>query len=846
MQLYFENPEAFGLLAVLAVFVWLNRGSLADHTRLQRALSCAVRCVAAALLVTALALPHLALPSRRLAFTVLVDVSASASQDAIRDARTFARRLDREKGDAELALVAFAGRPAAVGNGPEGAWPTMSEEDVRATDVAGAIDVALATVPQGCVGRVIVCSDGLATRGDAHQAAVEARRRGVRLMARPYPRADRDEVLLAEVALPEDVPPATSAKVNVTVTSSAATRAVLTLYRNKWKVLERTVELEEGENRFGFDVRAPASGFLDVSAQVEAVRDTYADNNAARAVAPVRAEPRVLYIAGREQDARFLARALDSKRIKVDVRTGEAFPTSLPELENYSLVILGDVGLADLPHGTLELLDRYVRDLGGGLLTLGGENAYGLGGYDDTLLERMLPVAMRSQTRRDVPSLALALVIDKSGSMANQKIELAKSAALATADLLTARDYIGVVTFDASAYALCPMTSAADRAAVADRVARLKAGGGTNIYPALVQAREELLSVPARLKHVILLSDGRSTGAGYDDMALRMSAEGITMSTVAVGDGADTDLLARLASLGRGRYYFTDDPGNIPRIFLKETMAAQKSAIVEEPFVPNVLSHAEVLRGVPFEEAPPLYGYVSLEPKPLGEVLLASDRGEPVLARRRYGLGKTAAFASDATNRWAADWIEWPGFATFFAQLARDTMRSNDAGNRFVPRLSIEGDRGTIVADLCTPSGRFVDDAELAAVVVSPSLEDRQVALTQIAPGRYSGAFDAAQRGAYLARCDARSPGASPVGGNCAASRGYPAEYARFGTDRSALADLAETSGGAIVETVADALAPDERTAHRDVDLTPVFLAAGMIVLLVDVLVRRLRFPETA
>ena len=845
MLIAFEHPEALAGLAALAVFLWMHRGSLADHSRLQKRISCALRCVVAGLIVAALAGLQLDVPSKRVALAVLVDVSDSVSAEAAAEGMAFARELERGRGANKVAVFAFA-RSAAPVEDLSGERTPLAKELLDGTDVQGAIELALATFPAGYLGRIVLCSDGLDNRGDVREAARQARARNVPVLARPYEAPDLEEVILTNVSLPPDVQPAASAAVTVEVFSSIATDATIAVYRNQWKVAENAVAIAEGENRFVFDVHAPEAGFMDTSAAITARSDTWTDNNTGRAIASVRAQPRVLLIEDKEADARFLYRALSKKKIKVDLRPGEAFPTTLAELENYSLVILGDVPYRSLPEGALDILGVYVRDLGGGLLTLGGENAYGLGGYKDTPLAAMLPVEMESESRRDIPTLALAMVVDKSGSMANAKIELAKAAASAAVEILSDEDYAGLIAFDAMAHRICPITSAADRAGIVSQIQRLSAGGGTNMYPALMQAREDLLSARAALRHIILLTDGRTTGSGYEELASRISGDLITISTVAVGQGADTALLQRMAALGRGRYYFTDDPRTIPRIFVKETMAAQRSAVIEDPFVPQVMSPAELLRGIPLDEAPPLYGYVLLKPKPLAEVLLTSERGDPLLARCPHGLGSVASFASDATNRWAADWIEWPAYTTFFVQLARDTMRRDSGGLRFTASASIAADDGKIVADLSEASGPFINNAAVSAVVVGPDLSDSQIALVQRAPGRYEGAFDASERGAYLVRVRAQRDMRSLGGTGCAASRGYPAEYARFGVDRAMLTDLAEGTGGGLIETAADAFTAGGglpgRTTRRQIDLTAPALIAAAAVFLLDVLVRRLHF----
>src|SRR5262249_11574892 len=182
---------------------------------------------------------------------------------------------------------------------------------------------------------------------------------------------------------------------------------------------------------------------------------------------------------------------------------------------------------------------------------------------------------------------------------------------------------------------------------------------------------EALKNTVAKLKHVIILTDGISEPGDFEGITNAMVAERITVTTVGVGDDADRRLLEEIARIGKGRYYFTDDPSSVPQIFAKETVTASKSAINEQPFLPQVARPTQTLAGIDFEAAPFLLGYVLTRPKPTSEVVLTSEKGDPLLSWWRYGLGMTAAFTSDAKARWAAEWLTWPGYSKFWAQVVR-------------------------------------------------------------------------------------------------------------------------------------------------------------------------------
>ena len=193
------------------------------------------------------------------------------------------------------------------------------------------------------------------------------------------------------------------------------------------------------------------------------------------------------------------------------------------------------------------------------------------------------------------------------------------------------------------------------------------------------------MATVAKLKHVIILTDGISA-------ARRLRGD-------RPGDGRRPDHLSRrwrwgatpiqhlleeIARLGNGRFYVADDPAQVPQIFAKETVTASKSAINEQPFSPAVVRPTQVLSEIRLDEAPFLLGYVVTRPKPTAEVILATESGDPLLAWWRYGLGMSVAFTSDAKARWAAEWLSWPQFGQFWAQVVRHALRKAEAKGTFV------------------------------------------------------------------------------------------------------------------------------------------------------------------
>ena len=438
------------------------------------------------------------------------------------------------------------------------------------------------------------------------------------------------------------------------------------------------------------------------------------------------------------------------------------------------------------------------------------------GGYYKTTLEEILPVRSDFEKEKEKPSLAMVFVIDRSGSMTGDKMELAKEAAKSAVELLGARDQVGVIAFDSDSYWVSELRSAADKGYVSDRISTIESGGGTAIYPGMVDAYEALSSAVAKLKHVILLTDGHSAPGDFEGITSNMVADRITVSTVGVGQGSDTDLLEDIAKQGNGRYYYCDDPASIPQIFAKETVTASKSAINEQPFIPQLIRPTPVLTSLDVESAPFLLGFVATRPKPTSEFILATESGEPLLVWWRYGLGLTVAFTSDAKGRWAAEWLTWPDFSTFWAQVVRHSMRKSDAKGVYV-EVERQGDKTEIRLDSVDPAGRFRNNAETKVTVIGPSVgaEKSEVEMQQVAPGRYVAHVVTDQEGAYHFDLSQMAGAQTAFRQTRGLVVGYPDELRLKPTDDVLLRRIAEVSGGQFTRHPEEVLQNNERTAHR-------------------------------
>ena len=849
MQLELTHPYLLLLLVLLVALFFSFRKSLLDFSRGQRIVSLLVWTAILILLILSAAGLTAMYPTQEKMFVFLVDESRSIDKNARQTSTDYMATVEAAAGKTPYAVIPFASNPRAsdlriqdseAGDSPKPEAKT-SEAELEwqnGTNIVAALEPAIAMVPPNYVPHVVLISDGNETSGDLLTNAV---RSGVPISTVPLPAATDPEVQLSELRMPPQIRQGEPFYVEVVVQSNRKTEGKIAIYRGGFKVAEETHPLEEGENVFRFRQSVENQRQVEFSAQIDAKDDTIIDNNKAEGLVFVGGKPRVLLVESEERFARDLASALREQDIEAEVRPPEGIPRSLDELENFEAVILSNVPATMLSMRQMDLIRSYVSDLGGGLIMLGGEQSFGLGGYYKTPIEEILPVRSDFEKEKEKPSLAICLVIDRSGSMGGEKMELAKDAAKSAVELLTPKDFVSVVAFDSVAYPVVPMQSASAAGSINSQISTIEAGGGTSIYPAMVEAYDQLTRASAKLKHVILMTDGQSEAGDFEGITRQMTNGQITVSTVGVGD-ADNNLLQHLAEVGQGRHYTCDDPQAIPQIFAKETMTASKSAINEQPFVPIIVTPTEAMSGVAIDTAPPLLGFVVTRPKPTSQFILATETGEPLLVWWRYGLGMSVAFTSDAKSRWAAEWLTWPDFPMFWAQIIRNTMRKSDQRGTMI-ELARQDGRVHVTLDAVDDADQYVNRAAGAMTMIKPDLSKAEIPLRSTAPGRYEADVPADARGGYHLQMTLASGERTVAAQSRGIMVGYPDELRLKPTNNDLLERVAVSTGGLFNPKAEELFAwQDDRTAWKAEALWPYLVTAAAFLFVLDVLLRRVDF----
>jgi Mg-chelatase subunit ChlD/CheY-like chemotaxis protein len=766
-----------------------------------------IRGAALALLALALFDPRIYRSVMALDVILGVDLSRSVGQEGREKALGVLESARRLAGsDTRTGLLTFGRTPQ---------WESLPRQQIAATefssrldrdetDIQAALQAAVAQVGEGREGKILLISDGNENRGQASRVVPLLRAQGVEVWSLPVSLArGRNEVYLSDLTLPRQVDSAEGFEIRGAIESAREAPARIRLLRDGILQAERETRLKAGSNPVVFRDSLSERGNHSYELLVDSPDDMLAENNSLQGVVTVKGPPRVLVLSGEKSSQRVIAKVLEVQGYAVVQAAPDSQSLSLSELAAYDLIVLDNVPAFQLSHAKMETIEKYVRDLGGGLLVIGGSQSYGAGGYFRTPLERVLPVDMRPPARLEMPHVALLFVLDKSGSMGageegSTKLDLAKAAAIAAADIMNPTDQVGILAFDASWDWTLPFRPVGRGEWISDRLASLQSDGGTDLYKAMVEAYRGIAAKQAAIKHVIVLSDGLTDKADFHSLVARMARDGITVSTVSVGNDADVRLMADIAKDGKGRGYVALDPETIPQIFTTETLLISRDLIIERPAAPTMLAGIGPLKGLAQTNMPTLGGYVLTYPKPRSELLMRVDK-DPLLVAWRYGVGRVMAFTSDLSGRWGKDWIAWRDFPQWASQLARDTMRKiieTKTRTEFVT----DGDSVKVVADIIGHDGKFINFLNLKANVTTPSQPSQEQALQQTAPGRYEGKFIPAARGIHFITLYAQDAEAALPITTLPYVAPYPKEYRELKPNLPLLSRLAEETGGEMLD----------------------------------------------
>lgn len=845
MAFSFNYPALLVLAPVAAVFVILTSKNMVRLAKWRKRLVIPLRVMVFVLIVACISGFGIKRASDRNTSIFLLDGSDSTAWARNSVEETMRDALKSKKPSDKVGIVSF-GANAAVELAPSDRPQFVSMQakvNGNFTNIEQALKLASSLIPSGDRKRVVLISDGSENAGDALRQARILRRQDITLDVVPVTNAPGNEVQVKEVSVPRNLRIDEQFEVVVRILSTVKTRATLKLFADREPAAEKSIDIQEGENNFAFTDTAKKGGLVTYTAVIEPDKDTIRKNNTASTFTTVEDTAQILVIQDTDEAASELVKILE-KDVKVKVVQPENVPKNIEELQKYDLFIISNVSAERLDDTFLNCLETCVKHQGKGLLVTGGQNSYAPGGYYRTVLEKVLPVNMDIKPKEEMPNLGLVLVIDKSGSMSEgqygiSKVELAKEAAIRSTEVLKKNDMIGVIGFDAAVYWVVKMRKPDNVKAIQDAIGTIRADGGTQILPPLQEAYGALKNADTKLKHIILLTDGQAEKSGYDQLIEDMNRAGITLSTVAVGREADAELLEALSIGGNGRFYKTDVFTDIPKIFAKETFLAGKTYLNNRTFTPSLKSYSDALKGI--TSVPALDGYVGTTPKTTASVILASDRDDPVLATWQYGLGRTAAWTPDAKGLWTSDWMGWDQSPRFWKNLV-SWLTQKKSSEEYAIKGGMEAGTGTL--ELTLPPDAKNQADSVTATVVSPGGAEQQTVLDPVSPGTYKGTFNSDETGVYIANISMKSGGGNVGTISTGITVPYSPEYDIPDRDPALFLErLASEGGGKVIKNVRDVFSERLLPVTSITDMTPILLPVVIILLMLDIALRRLNIP---
>ena len=858
-----EQPWRWPLVMVLVALVageWLlarrRRGVGARQWRIAVALRVAVVLALVAVLVD----PAIDLAGDDVAVVFVLDGSDSMGPDGRAAAAAYvAEAVAAAPEGTRAGVVVFGGdaRLESLVRSDAGFSNVTVEVDSTATDLAAALRLGVAALPTDVRGRLVVVSDGRATTGDASREIERLAGEGVPTDVVVVEPADGGDVAVASVEAPPVVSDGEIVEIVATIEAPAAGEAEVALWRLGQLVESRIITVEAGTNTVVFTDEADDEGLLRYQVEVRSTGDRVSENDVGFAGVTVEGAERVLVVEGRPAVAENVVAGLEATALTVDVVAPEELP-ALDELTRYASIVLVDVDRRDLAGGQIEAIGAAVRDLGRGMVVLGGTHAYALGGYRDSPLEELLPVVSEITDPLRRQTVAQVLAIDTSGSMGAchcdeegqnglgggnridggvSKTAIARNAAARAIAALAATDEVGVLSMDADDEWVIDLQASPPQEVIDDGLARLDPDGPTFIDTGLLTAAEALRESNASLKHIIFFSDGftePSHLAEAAEQAAVLAAEGITVSVVATGEGAAADL-EPIADAGGGRYYPGRNLEEIPDLIVQEAVLASRDFVNEGEFNPIVTSSAAIIATL--DRAPVLAGFVATSEKDTARVhLRIGPEEDPLLASWQIGLGKVTAWTSDAGERWAASWAAWADGPDFWGRVVRDSFPVVGDGAAILARVE-DG----VLALRLESVDEWADDAGATARVALPDGTSAEVQLERLDATTFAASVPAPVAGTYAVGGTVTVAGEPVWGGIGLASRSYPAEYAARPVDRRSLEALAVGTGGRVdIEAAAAFDAAGTRAGTSRFDLVPWLLLFAVLAWPLAVAVSRL------
>ncbi|GLB59378.1 VWA domain-containing protein [Cytobacillus sp. NCCP-133] len=784
------------------------------------------------LLIFALTVPQILLSVKGETVIFLADRSASIGEHE-ESLAWIENSVSYRKNEDQYAVAAFGENvilEQSLGMNPDAVSQFNGEVDIAQTNLEAGLQFAASLVPRDSAGRIVLLSDGNETAGNSMETASVLKNRNIEIDHVLLKSASGEDVSISDLSVPASLYLGEKAPIIIEVASNTSKKAEIRLSINHKEVLKKSVQVNEGKNVYTFTHKADTAGLTVYKAEIAANHDTFSENNTLNSVVNVKGTPKVLIVQGKESGN--IETLLAESGIEADAVPPEKLPTALSGYLHYQSIIFNNVPATVISENQMNLLEKAVKEFGTGFIMLGGEESFGLGGYFKTPIEKLLPVDMDIKGKKEMPSLGLVLVMDRSGSMAGNKIELAKEAAARSVELLREEDTLGFIAFDDRPWEILETKPLKDKEKAIDKIKSITPGGGTEIFTSLEQAYRELEDLKLQRKHIILLTDGQSAADGDYELLIESGKEkNITLSTVALGQDADRGLLEDLADMGAGRFYDVTDSSIIPSILSRETVMATRTYIEDKPFYPSIQPYPDWSalfdKGVPQMNA-----YISTTAKARSQVPVMSEKDDPVLAEWQYGMGRTIAFTSDSAGKWSGDWALWEKWPFFINQLVTKTLPQYESEPY---RVSVEKRAGNTVLRLESANSKSLP---IGTSIVSETGEQIEANTRLIAPGKYEAVMPE-DAGMYFLNIKQTDHNGGVQIHQTGFTIPYSEEYLQKGANKEHLEKLSKLTGGKGLKGEKESFRPLRNSANTKQSISEWLILAAFLLFFMEIAVRR-------
>ncbi|WP_203332482.1 VWA domain-containing protein [Planococcus beigongshangi] len=689
------------------------------------------------------------------------------------------------------------------------------------TDIAQALELAANSGEKSLATRIVLLSDGNETRSSALESLMRVTDERLSIDVFPVEPPSSNEIILTEFQTPAQAIVGEELNFSLIIEADQQSSGELVLSVNDTEIDRIAAELAEGRNILSYRYTAQQEGLLKIEAAIEVADDGFLQNNRLTSLTEVEGPPEILIVS--ETGESPIGDLADTQNIRIAESSASTLPSNLSSIIAFDAIIFDNVSGTQVSGQTMDVIEQAVKEFGTGFMMVGGDQSFGLGGYFKTPIEKILPVEMEVKGQHELPSLGLVIVMDRSGSMAGQKLELAKEAAARSVELLREDDRVGVIAFDDQPWEIIPTQKLGDPQQAIDDILTVAPGGGTEIYSSLAEAYSQLEDLELQRKHIILLTDGQSgTRNDYTNLIEEGSDDNITLSTVAIGQDADRALLESLSETGSGRFYDVVDATTIPAILSRETIMMSRTYIVDEPFYPVIFESAW---SPLFEEGvPQMNSYIATTAKDTARVAAESGQQDPILAEWNYGLGKTLAFTS-GSGAWSGGFQSWQNWPAFWNRSISQMLPSFTEAPFSISRKA---------QGIYTIEDPSRSSAILNAAVVNDRGEELEVRTEPTAPGTIDIHL-VEEPGLVFFSVSNESGDVYQTG----LTIPYGDEYRSRAADTELLSSIAARGGGQVLETLEEAYRdiPYHSTSIQQIRIPLILLA--MLLFFADITIRR-------